>query len=466
MKTRRKQQGGHHLYKRLGVSKYASQKLIRKAFKTLKKKRKANKKVKEAYKILSNKKTRKQYNDRYRKRSRKGGVKTIKLPPRKKHRDVVNLRKKNFWELSKDPKKNTEWYLTKKPDKKKYGPKFLHNKFIPKYRPDITPKGKEEFSKKWNKFIKTVPDKNKHLVYRVISRSGKYPYALEDHMKYITYTKYATEQDKKSIFEVKKKEKSIWDLSSSEEEQNNNEEEQNNNEEDEKGILDYSSSSSDEDEMDDEIFDMIRNDFKQGGRRRKRKTSKRTGRSKRKTRKRRGGNENCYGFRNLEDSKLCKQIHQAAQYYNTNHPEKLSTGQKIARKIKNRTTRRNRPKPETPRQVAQQKQATFLEFKNKLQPVLAKLKENEDNIRADLIETIEGPDDPTGEKQRVLEAEYDEAFSKTNEKLMLMKEINANLSSDKSPLPAQIEKARNDYSNRGRVPLAPATNFSNFNVAY
>ena len=26
---------------------------------------------------------------------------------------------------------------------------------------------------------------------------------------------------------------------------------------------------------------------------------------KRKTRKRRGGNENCYGFRNLEDSKLC-----------------------------------------------------------------------------------------------------------------------------------------------------------------
>ena len=260
MKTRRKMKGGHHLYKRLGVSKYASQKQIRKAFKTLKKKRKANKKVKEAFKILSNKKTRKQYNNRYRKAVKRGG--------------------------------------------------------------------------------------------------------------------------------------------------------------------------------------------------------------KRKTRKRRGGNENCYGFRNIEDSKLCKQIHQAAQYYNTNHPEKLSTGQKIARKIKNRTTRRNRPKPETPRQVAQQKQATFLEFKDKLQPVLAKLKENEDNIRADLIETIEGPNDPMGEKQRVLEAEYDEAFSKTNEKLMLMKEINANLSSDKSPLPAHIEKARNDYSNRGKVPLAPNHNYSNFNVAY
>ena len=68
---RRKQKGGHHLYKRLGISKYASQKQIRKAFKTLKKKRKATKKVKEAYKILSRKKTRKQYNNRYRKMKRR-----------------------------------------------------------------------------------------------------------------------------------------------------------------------------------------------------------------------------------------------------------------------------------------------------------------------------------------------------------------------------------------------------------
>ena len=258
MKTRRKMKGGHHLYKRLGVSKYASQKQIRKAFKTLKKKRKANKKVKEAYKILSNKKTRKQYNNRYRKAVKRGG--------------------------------------------------------------------------------------------------------------------------------------------------------------------------------------------------------------KRKTRKRRGGNENCYGFRNLEDSKLCDEISRAAQYYNTSRPERLSTGQKIARKIKNRTTRRNNPKPETTLQVAQQKQATFLEFKNKLQPALAKLKENEDNIRADLIETIQGPDDPTGEKQSKLLALYDEASSKTDEKLMLMKEINANLSSDKSPLPEQIIKARNDYNNRGRPPLEEKYNYSNFDV--
>ena len=259
-KRKRKQRGGHHLYKRLGVSKYASQKQIRKAFKTLKKKRKATKKVREAYKILSNKKSRKQYNNRYRKAVKRGG--------------------------------------------------------------------------------------------------------------------------------------------------------------------------------------------------------------KRKTRRRKGGNENCYSFRDPKDLKLCNEIHQAAQYYNTSRPERLSTGQKIARYAKNRLTRRNNPKPENQQQVAQQKQATFLEFKDKLQAVLAKLKENEDNIRADLIETIEGPNDPTGEKQRVLEAEYDEAFSKTNEKLMLMKEINANLSSDKSPLPAQIEKARNDYSNRGKVPLAPNYNYSNFNVAY
>lgn len=69
-KKRRKstrQKGGHHLYKRLGVSKYASKKQIRKAYNTLKKKRKATKNVKEAYKILSNKKTRKEYNNKYRK---------------------------------------------------------------------------------------------------------------------------------------------------------------------------------------------------------------------------------------------------------------------------------------------------------------------------------------------------------------------------------------------------------------
>ena len=147
-----------------------------------------------------------------------------------------------------------------------------------------------------------------------------------------------------------------------------------------------------------------------------RKAVKRGG--KRKTRKRKGGNENCYGFKDPKDSKLCGEISQAAQYYNTSRPERLSTGQKIARKIKNRTTRRNNPKPESQQQVAQQKRATFLEFKDKLHPVLGKLKENEDKIRAKLKETIEGPDDPMGEKQRELEAEYDEAFSKTNEKLI------------------------------------------------
>jgi len=70
-RKRKKQKGGHHLYKRLGVSKYSSKKQIRKAYNTLKKKRKATKKVKEAYKILSNKKTRKQYNNKYKKMKRK-----------------------------------------------------------------------------------------------------------------------------------------------------------------------------------------------------------------------------------------------------------------------------------------------------------------------------------------------------------------------------------------------------------
>lgn len=70
-RKRKRMKGGHHLYKRLGVSKYSSKKQIRKAYNNLKKKRKATKKVKDAYKILSNKKTRKQYNDRYKKMKRK-----------------------------------------------------------------------------------------------------------------------------------------------------------------------------------------------------------------------------------------------------------------------------------------------------------------------------------------------------------------------------------------------------------
>ena len=63
----RKMKGGHHLYKRLGVSKYASKKSIKRAYKKLKKQKKLTKKIKYAYKILSNNKTRKAYNKKYRK---------------------------------------------------------------------------------------------------------------------------------------------------------------------------------------------------------------------------------------------------------------------------------------------------------------------------------------------------------------------------------------------------------------
>ena len=261
--------GGHHLYKRLGVSKYASQKQIRKAFKTLKKKRKANKKVKEAFKILSNKKTRKQYNNRYRKAVKRGG--------------------------------------------------------------------------------------------------------------------------------------------------------------------------------------------------------------KRKTRKRKGGNP-CYGISDHEDSKLCEQIYQAAQYYNTNFPEKLSTGQKIARKIKNRTIRTNNPKPESRQQVAQQKQATFLKFKNDLEPKLEALQKTEDKKRNDLIQNIAGKhpitgeesEDPMGKNQSKLEAQYYDAIYNTDKKLDLMEMVNKNLSNenDKSTLPAKIKESRNSY-HRVKNPFSASNeNVNNFNVAY
>lgn len=64
----RKMKGGHHLYKRLGVSKYASQKHIRKAYNKLKKKKRVTSKIRHAYNILSKKKSRRKYNLRYKTR--------------------------------------------------------------------------------------------------------------------------------------------------------------------------------------------------------------------------------------------------------------------------------------------------------------------------------------------------------------------------------------------------------------
>lgn len=58
--------GGHHLYKRLGVSRNATTGEIKKAYKKIKKnKNKIPKRIKEAYRILSNRKTRKKYLDSY-----------------------------------------------------------------------------------------------------------------------------------------------------------------------------------------------------------------------------------------------------------------------------------------------------------------------------------------------------------------------------------------------------------------
>lgn len=77
-KKTRKLKGGHHLYKRLGISKYASKKQIKKAYQKIKKNKKITKKIKHAYKVLSNKKTRKKYNDMYKKIKRKNKTKNRK----------------------------------------------------------------------------------------------------------------------------------------------------------------------------------------------------------------------------------------------------------------------------------------------------------------------------------------------------------------------------------------------------
>jgi len=104
--------GGHHLYKRLGVSKYASQKQIKKAYNKLKKKKKLTQKIKYAYKILSKKKSRKKYNAKYKKhkkhkntkkrKKRKGGLPSVTVKaqiwPENYRPDVnvVNSNQPNF----------------------------------------------------------------------------------------------------------------------------------------------------------------------------------------------------------------------------------------------------------------------------------------------------------------------------------------------------------------------------------
>lgn len=96
---------------------------------------------------------------------------------------------------------------------------------------------------------------------------------------------------------------------------------------------------------------------------------------------------------------------------------------------------------------------------------MEKLKEAEDKIRKKIKDTIEGPDDNTGKKQRDLETEYDKILRNTDEKLMLMNMVNENLdSANKSNLTSIIQKSRVDYSNRGRIELAPRN--VAFNVPY
>ena len=65
-KTNTNKVGGFHLYKRLGVTRKATKRQIKKAYQKIKKKkRKISKRVKEAYRILSNPKTRRKYNNSY-----------------------------------------------------------------------------------------------------------------------------------------------------------------------------------------------------------------------------------------------------------------------------------------------------------------------------------------------------------------------------------------------------------------
>ncbi len=61
-KRQRKMKGGYHLYKRLKLKRNATKKQIKQAYRKIKRK---TKKIKHAYKILSNTKSRKNYHKRY-----------------------------------------------------------------------------------------------------------------------------------------------------------------------------------------------------------------------------------------------------------------------------------------------------------------------------------------------------------------------------------------------------------------
>tara|TARA_Y100000817_G_C16703518_1_gene475965 strand:+ start:203 stop:637 length:435 start_codon:yes stop_codon:yes gene_type:complete len=64
-RSRKNKIGGTHLYKRLGVRKYATKQNIKNAYKKIKLKGKLTRKIKHAYRILSNNKRRKKYNQGY-----------------------------------------------------------------------------------------------------------------------------------------------------------------------------------------------------------------------------------------------------------------------------------------------------------------------------------------------------------------------------------------------------------------
>jgi len=69
---RTKLHGGFHLYKRIGLTGKATKRQIKKAYEKIKKKKgKIPKRVKEAYRILSNPKTRKRYNNSYHRKKTK-----------------------------------------------------------------------------------------------------------------------------------------------------------------------------------------------------------------------------------------------------------------------------------------------------------------------------------------------------------------------------------------------------------
>ena len=144
---------------------------------------------------------------RRRRRKRKGGVKTIKLPPRKKTSDLVKERRRTFRE--KGYKKSWARKYGKSPTQKLRG-KQLSESYDQYPEKGLSILGRHTYStdgeriilgNKWKKLIENIPKGPKRdKVMDIIKRKGSDPRMMDNYERYLHLLANITEEEKKSIF--------------------------------------------------------------------------------------------------------------------------------------------------------------------------------------------------------------------------------------------------------------------------